>query len=38
MQDVPEHNEPSIQFFEALEGREFAVRLFDTVIFETVYA
>ena len=37
MQDVPEHVEPSKQFFEAMEKGEFAVRLLDTVVFESVY-
>ncbi|MEZ4532176.1 MAG: PIN domain-containing protein [Thermomicrobiales bacterium] len=38
MQDVPEHIEPSVQFFEALQRGEFTVRLLDTVVFECVYA
>lgn len=38
MQDVPEHNVPSIQFFEALARGEFTVRMTETVVFECVYA
>lgn len=38
MQDVAEHIEPSIQFFDALSRGEFAVRMTDTVVFECVYA
>ena len=37
MQDVPEHIEPSIQFFEGLERGDYCVRLLDTVVFESVY-
>ena len=37
MQDVPEHTEPAIQFFNAIESGDFTVRLLDTVVFESVY-